>query len=212
MLVRILVLLAAVITGHAPVLADDRSDVCGYVYPVDGYSAKVGELHIELPVNDRLVVNGSVLAEHTRYDEGSTPRPWHDSANTAEIAVTPDYVLVRTLWTDCVDYSWSRIYVLDNSGSLIATSALWSMHDRSWFIVNATGVTFASDWFCSKRGGAPAGRAYVYVLRKNSKTFRREERGWDETCSDTASLRVNEIYFARMQPNVPDHKPTRSIE
>jgi hypothetical protein len=206
MLARALVLLAVVIMGRAPALADDRSDACGYVYPVDGYSAKVGELLIELPVNDRLVVNGVVRAEHARYDEGSTPRPWHDSANTAEIAATSDYVLVRTLWTDCVDYSWSRIYVLDQSGSLIATSALWSMHDEFWFKMDATGLTFASDWFCGKDGGAPAGRAYVYVLRKGSTTFRKEERGWKETCSDTASLRANRVFFTPMQPILPANK------
>jgi hypothetical protein len=29
-----------------------------------------------LPANDRLVVNGRVLAEHARFDEGSAARPW----------------------------------------------------------------------------------------------------------------------------------------
>lgn len=191
-------------TDHA--ILQDRVDVCGYVYPVEGYSADIGKLHIELPANDRLIVNGRVLAQHTRYDEGSTPRPWQDSANTAEIAVAQDYVLVRTEWTDCVDYGWSRIYVLDQSGSLIVTNALWSMHDESWFKMDATGLTFASDWFCGKDGGAPAGRAYVYVLRKGSTSFRKEERDWKETCGDTASLRANRVFFTPMQPILPTNK------
>jgi hypothetical protein len=201
-----LVLLTTLVASPGQTISQDRVDVCGYVYPIEGYSADIGKLQIELPANDRLIVNGRVLAQHTRYDEGSTPRPWYDSANTAEIAVRRDYVLVRTLWTDCIDYSWSRIYVLDQSGSLIATSALWSMHDKSWFTIDATGLTFASDWFCSKQGGAPSGRAYVYALRKGSTTFRREERGWAETCSDTAELRVNRVFFARMQPILPTNK------
>ncbi len=200
---HILVLLTTLGASAGQTISQDRIDVCGYVYPVEGYSADIGKLHIELPANDRLIVNGRVLAQHTRYDEDSTPRPWHDSANTAEIAVTQDYVLVRTMWTDCVDYSWSRIYVLNQSGSLVATNALWSMHDKSWFMVDTAELTFASDWFCGKDGGAPAGRTYVYVLRKGSKTFRKEERDWKETCSDTASLRANRVFFTPMQPILP---------
>lgn len=204
--IHTLLLLAALGASQGQTVPQDRLDVCGYVYPIESYSADIGGLHIELPANDRLIVNGRVLAEHTRYDEGAMPRPWHDSANTAEIALTRDYILVRTMWTDCIDYSWSRIYVLDQSGSLIVTSALWSMHDESWFRMDATGLTFASNWFCSNHGGAPAGRTFVYVLRKGSTTFRREERGWEEVCSDAAELRVNRIFFSRMQPILPANK------
>lgn len=198
---RVLVLFAALLAAQTQALADDRADACGYVYPVEGYQADVAGLHITMPANDRLVVNGRVLAEHTRFDEKAAPRPWSDSANVAEVALTQDDVLVRTMWTDCVDYSWSRIYVLDRSGKLRTTSALWSMNDEfSLFSVDAAGLNFSSSWLCGDRNGAPPGRAVVYVLHRGATAFEREERPWDDVCSASARRSNIAIYFSPMRP------------
>lgn len=203
MLARFLVLFAALLAMQSQAVADDRSDACGYVYPVEGYQADVGGLNIALPANDRLVVNGRVLAEHTLFDKETAPRPWGDSANVVDVALTQDYVLVRTMWTDCVDYTWSRIYVLERSGTLRTTSALWSMNDESSFRLDAAGLMFSSDWLCGEQSGAPLGRAFVYVLRRQAAAFEREERAWDEVCSAPARRGNIPIYFSRMRPILP---------
>jgi hypothetical protein len=203
MLTRILVSIVAVLGSQAQAFSDDRSELCGYVYPVAGYLAEVGGLRISLPANDRLVVKGRVLAEHARFDEGSEARPWQDSANTAQVALAQDYVLVQTMWTDCVDYSWSRIYVLDRAGALVTTSALWSLHDESSFRIDPAGLMFSSSWFCSDQSGAPRGRAFVYVLRKGATAFAREERAWDDVCSAEARRSNLPLHFANMQPVLP---------
>ncbi|MBY0569162.1 MAG: hypothetical protein K2P70_17770 [Hyphomonadaceae bacterium] len=187
------------IPGHA--FAQDRSDACGYVYPIAGYRADIAGLQIVLPENDRLIVNGQLVAEHTRYDEGPTPTPWQDSANSAQVAQAGNYVLIRTEWTDCVDYSWSRIYVLDRSGALVATNALWSLNDEfSSFSTDPSGLMFSSSWFCGERSGAPLGRAFVYILRRGAGAFQREDRAWDDVCSPEARHRIGSLYFADMQP------------
>jgi hypothetical protein len=201
MLARAFLFFFVLVTIPGQALAQDRSDACGYVYPVAAYRADIAGLQIALPANDRLIVNGQLVAEHTRYDEGSTPTPWHDSANSAQVAQAGSYVLIRTDWTDCVDYSWSRIYVLDRSGALVATNALWSLNDEfSSFSTDPSGLMFSSSWFCGERSGAPPGRAFVYVLRPGAGAFQREDRPWDEVCSAEARRRIGSVYFADMQP------------
>lgn len=179
---------------------DDRQDACGYVYPVQSYRADFGGLRLELTANDRLLVNGRVIAEQG-IEEGRAPRPWGDSANSARVALTREYVLIQTFWTDCVDYASGRIYVLSRDGALIATSELWTMHDAWAGFSDARGeLIYSSEWLCGEHSGAPAGRAYVYALRGGA--FVREERGWRETC-EAAPHQVQprqKIYFALMQP------------
>lgn len=183
---------------------DDRSDACGYVYAVDGYQAEIGDLRISLPANDRLVVNGRVVAEHTRFDASGAPTPWEDSANGARIGFAGENILILTTWSDCVDYAWQRIYVLTRTGELRTTSALWSVHDRYYFVQDTRGgLTFLSDWFCDPRSGAPAGQAYVQVLRANAREFVREVRPRADVCDGSEARAQMPVYFSDMQPVIP---------
>jgi hypothetical protein len=185
---------------------NERQDLCGYVFPVDSYRAEIDGMRIELTANDRLVINGSVVAEFGIDHESRPSRPWGDSANGARIARTRDYILVETLRTDCVDYDSARIFVIDRNGSLRATSLLWSLND-AWagFSADDAGLVFSSARLCGQHSGAPAGRAYVHVLRDGEREFRREERVWDETCHapPDRALPFGAIYFAPMQPISP---------
>lgn len=199
---RVLLAIAILITFANGALADDRSDVCGYVYPVDGYRAVIDGVRIELPKNDRLIVNGRKIAEHHRYDEGSRARPWNDSGNYAEAARTPDDIVILTHWTDCIDYAWARVYVLA-PGALRTTSALWSIHDRSWFAQSAAGLTFGSDGLCGKEAKAPAGRAFVYFLGRDATSFEKQERGWEEACAEGVRHNPNNLSFNRLEPVLP---------
>jgi hypothetical protein len=185
---------------------DERQALCGFVFPVASYQADIDGVRIALTANDRLEVNGRIVAEHGIYDEGRPPQPWGDSANQARIAVTNEYLLIQTMWTDCVDYASARIFVLSRRGELVATSALWSLHDAwSGFAETSEGLTFSSEWLCGEYSGAPAGRAYVYVLRHGSREFAREERAWNSTCAvePNRSLPRGRIHFSLMQPVSP---------
>lgn len=197
--------LAWIALGGAAWAQDDRQDACGFTYPVQAYRAEFAGLRIELTANDRLEINGRVVAEHGR-EEGQAPRAWGDSANSARIAMTGDYILIQTLWTDCVDYASGRIYVIDRDGALRASSELWSMHD-AWagFSDTGAGLMYSSEWLCGQYSGAPAGRAHVYVLRDGARAFVREERAVTEVCRAPPHrvLPEGKIYFAQMQPIAP---------
>jgi hypothetical protein len=189
----------------------ERSNSCGYVYPVEGYQADIGDIHISLPVNDRLLVNGQVVAEHTVFDDQSAPQPWGDSANRAYVAVTPSDILIRTDWTDCVDYSWSRIYVLDRTGALRATRSLEGSGHPNAFWVEAGDLIYSSEWFCRKDSGATVDRTFVYILRRGSGTFEKQDRAWAEVCGKSPHRESLPLYFAQMepilQPPTPDPSP-----
>ncbi|MCW5724776.1 MAG: hypothetical protein KIS81_07440 [Maricaulaceae bacterium] len=180
---------------------------CGYTYPVDGYRADIGGLDISLPANDRLVVNGEVLAERAPFGRDTPPEPWVHSANTARVGFAGQYLIVRTLWTDCVDYASSHIYMLDRStGALWASGALPAVHHRYSLRLERDSLVFANEWYCSPDGGAPAGSAFVYVLRNGAGAFEREERSWMAACGDAIWVQ-GQIYFAPMQPVVPQRAP-----
>lgn len=179
----------------------DREDACGWTFEVDSYRSDIAGLDIDLSANDRLSVNGRLLAEHNPIREGQPPLRWADSANRASVGRTSRYILVRTQRTDCVDYALSRIYVLSHSGDLMAESDLWSEHDE-WarFNQDRDGLTFSSAFYCGQHSRAPAGRAYVFVLRDGAHEFLREERPWASVCEPTSERRVNAVYFSPMQP------------
>lgn len=189
--------------GGQAAAQDEREELCGWVFPVESYRADIAGLEIALNANDRLVVNGRVVAEHHPWREGDAPAPWRDSANTAKISRLADYILVLTETTDCIDYASSRIYVLDRRGQLIASSALWSEHDE-WmrFNIDPEGLTYSSAWYCGERSGAATARAVVFVLRGSA--FVREERPWRDVCEPENERRVNAAFFSLMQPIAPE--------
>jgi hypothetical protein len=181
--------------------ADEREDLCGWVFPVESYRADIDGLEIVLNANDRLIVNGRTLAEYNPWRDGEMPAAWGDSANGASVGTLGSYILVRTMSTDCVDYASTRVYVLSRSGELIATTEV-PPHD-SWtrFNLAPDGLTYSSEFYCGQYSGAEAGNAVLWVMREGG--FVRQEQSWASICSDDVARRVNAAQFNRMQPISP---------
>jgi hypothetical protein len=200
-------IVVATVLAAAPAFAQavsDREDACGWTFEVDSYRSDIAGLDVVLSANDRLSVNGRLLGEHNPIREEQPPLRWADSANSASVGRTNRYILVRTQRTDCIDRTASRIYVIGYAGDLLAESDLWSEHDE-WarFNQDREGLTFSSAFYCSQHSQAPAGRAYVFVLRDGAHEFIREERPWASVCEPTSERRVNAVYFSPMQPVSP---------
>lgn len=192
--------LAALVSLLAmPAAAQDWSEedeYCGWSYPVDAYLAKVNGLDIRLTANDRVVVNGKVIAERT-------PTPWRNSVNTAKLAVRGDEVLILTNNTDCIDGSDSALYVVRKDGTLLVSTELWSEHYQDGFVYEKDDLIYWSDWFCDPANKERKLRmAYVYKLAKGATTFVKEDRPADSLCSASAvtGLRVNSLQFGGMMP------------
>jgi hypothetical protein len=134
--------------ASAPERISGREEVCGWVFPVESYHADIAGLSIALTANDRLLINGRVVAENPPLHVGNMPLPWHDSANTARVARAGDRILVRTTRTDCIDGAASRIYVLNRQGALEASNRLWSEHWRDGFFRERDSIIYWSEWFC----------------------------------------------------------------
>ena len=173
----------ALSTGVAA--ADEREDLCGWVFPVESYRADINGLEIVLNANDRLVVNGRTLAEYNPWREGEPPPRWEDSANGASVARLGSYILVRTTRTDCVDYASSRVYVLSRSGELVATTDVPPHDTWTRFNRDPDGLVLSSEFYWGQYSGATAGNAVVWVMRDGA--FVRQERPWASVCVATLS-------------------------
>ncbi|MES1199539.1 MAG: hypothetical protein ABUS48_06130 [Pseudomonadota bacterium] len=180
---------------------DDRFDACGYTYPVSAYRADILGLRIQLPANNRLVVNGRTVFDENSRSEAQRAERWGDSANGASVGVTRDYVLVRTTQTDCVDVTVTWIFVLNRAGTLVASSRLWSENDAfSRFNSDPEGLTFSSSYYCGEYSHAPAGEAYVFVLRTGARQFVRETRSRSAICDADTERLANAVTFNPMEP------------
>jgi hypothetical protein len=192
-LAAVLSLLAMPAAAQAPT---EEDEYCGWSYPVDTYLASINGLDIRLTANDRLVVNGKVIAERD-------PQPWRNSVNTAQLAVAGDEVLILTNNTDCIDGSKSALYIVRKDGTLRVSTPLWSEHHRYGLVREGGGLIYWSDWFCDPSNKERKPRmAYVYSLAKDATEFVKEDRRADSLCSESAvtDLRVNSLHFGGMMP------------
>jgi hypothetical protein len=192
------------VTAGSASAQDDRLENCGFTFPVGSYVANVSGLNIELTANDRLVINGRVLAEHNPWRRNEAPLSWFDSANTAEIAVGRREFLVRTSRNDCIDYQSTRVYVLNEGGELRATFVYPHMWERVLLSNSANDILYTTDYYCEFAEGAPAGQVWVHVLRAGATEFVRESRERAEVCAGNEAKAVGSVLvFMPMQPFPP---------
>lgn len=181
-----------------------RLEDCGYTFPVASYVADLPGLDIALTANDRLVVNGRVLAEHNPWRGNEPPRSWYDSSNTAEIAVGRHEFVVRTSSTDCIDYQSTRIYVLSERGQLRATFKYPQMWERVLLSYQTNDIVYATNYYCEFSEGAPQDQAWIHLLRAGATEFVREARPRAEVCAgNDAQAAGRPLVFMPMRPVPP---------
>lgn len=204
----LLLVVSALVVGTAPASAQEeewfRIEYCGYTFPVASYSAQISGLDIELTANDRLVVNGRVLAEHNPWRRDEPPRLWRDSADTAEIAVGRNEYVVRTAATDCIDHQSTRIYVVSERGLLRATFTYPHAFERVVLSYRANDIVYATNYYCEFADGAPQGQVWIHVLRSEADEFVRESRPRAEVCvGNDAQAAGFPLHFMPMRPALP---------
>ncbi len=211
---RSLLLAMGMLAGNATAASAQeetfRLENCGYVFSVESYVASVSGLDIALTANDRLIVGDRVLAESNTWRRNEPPRPWHDSANTAEIAVGRDEVVVRTSSTDCIDYQWTRLYVVNQRGELRGTFTYPHVWERVVLSYRAADIVYATNYYCEFAEGAPQGQAWTHVLRAGAREFMRESRPRAEVCVGNQARASGELLvFMPMQPVPPARRDSR---
>jgi hypothetical protein len=203
----LLLAVTLLLTGAGVAVAQEepyRIEDCGYTFPVESYAANVSGLDIALPANDRLVVNGRVLAEHNPLRD-RPPQGWRDSSNTAEIAIGRHEVVVRTSRTDCIDYQWTRIYVISELGDLRAAFAYPQSWERAVLSYRAENIVYVSNFDCEFTQGAPQGQVWTHVLSAGASEFVRESRPRAEVCDgNDAKASGLLLFFMPMQALAPD--------
>lgn len=204
---RSLIVTAALFGGAACASAQDAPENledCGYTFAVESYVARVWGLDIELTANDRLLIDGRVVAEHNPWRANRAPQPWGYSSNTADIAIGTREVIVQTASTDCIDYQSTRIYVVGDDGELRASFAYPYSWDRVVLSYRGADIVYVSDYNCVNLAGAPDGQAWTHVLRAGAREFVREARPKAEVC-DGAEAKASGmlLFFMRMQPLAP---------
>ena len=187
-----------------------RLEYCGYTFPVASYVASVSRLDIALTANDRLIVNATVLAEHNPWRRNEPPRPWYDSANTAEIAVGRHEFVVRTASTDCIDYQSTRIYIVSERGALRAAFTYPHVWERVLLSYHATDIVYATNYDCEFAQGAPQGQVWIHVLHAGASEFVRESRPRAEVCVGNEARPTGQVLeFMPMQPVPPAREGAR---
>ena len=187
----------------------DRLENCGYTYPVEQYVANVSGLRIALTANDRVVVNDRLVAEHNPVWGDRPPVSWHDSADTAAIAVGRREVLVRTNRTDCIDLEATRVYVIGETGALRAAFTFPFLWERELLAFSDGDLIYAADYYCEFAQGAPEGEVWIHVLRAGGREFVRQSRPRAEVCSGNEARVANPLNFMPMQAVPPSGRSTR---